>query len=136
MVERLTTERLTASVLAVPPLARNADLSLNETENRKLIGHIEAGGVRTLLYGGNANFYHVPPSEYEALLNFLAEAAGEPTLAIPSVGPPFGTMTDQARVLRRHKFPTAMVLPQVGITTSGGVADGCLLYTSPSPRDS
>jgi dihydrodipicolinate synthase/N-acetylneuraminate lyase len=111
-------------VLAVPPLARNADLSLNEPENRKLVRHIEAGGVRTLLYGGNANFYHVPPSEYEALLAFLAEAAGESTLVIPSVGPAFGTMTDQARMLRRHKFPTAMVLPQVGITTSEGVADG------------
>ena len=121
---RLTTERLTESVLAVPPLARKPDLSLNEAENRKLIRHIEAGGVRTLLYGGNANFYHVPLSEYETLLGFLAGAAGRDTLVIPSVGPAFGTMMDQAAVLRRLEFPTAMVLPQVGITTSAGVAAG------------
>ena len=120
----LTTEGLTESVFAVPPLARNPDLSLNEAENRKLIRHIEAGGVRTLLYGGNANLYHVPPSEYESLLSFLADAVGEDTLVIPSVGPAFGTMMDQAAVLRRMKFPTAMVLPQVGITTSEGVAAG------------
>jgi dihydrodipicolinate synthase/N-acetylneuraminate lyase len=124
MLISVTTETLTSSVLAVPPLARNADLSLNGHENRKLIRHIEAGGVRTLLYGGNANFYHLPPSDYEPLLNFLAEAAGKDTLVIPSAGPAFGTMMEQARVLRRLKFPTAMVLPQVGITTSEGVANG------------
>ena len=120
----LTTERLTASVLAVPPLARNSDLCLNEQENRKLIRHIEGGGVRTLLYGGNANLYHVPLAEYEPLFSFLADAAGADTLVIPSAGPAYGTMMDHARVLRRLKFPTVMVLPLVGITTSEGVAAG------------
>jgi dihydrodipicolinate synthase/N-acetylneuraminate lyase len=33
-------------------------------------------------------------------------------------------MMDQAQILKRHKFPTVMVLPQVGITTSEGVAAG------------
>jgi dihydrodipicolinate synthase/N-acetylneuraminate lyase len=120
----LAPESLTASVLAVPPLARNADLSLNEAENEKLIRHIETGGVRTLLYGGNANFYHVPPSEYDRLLSFLAYAAGGETLVIPSAGPAYGTMMDQAQVLTRYSFPTVMVLPQVGITTSEGAAAG------------
>ena len=124
MITTLTTECLSKSVLAVPPLARDADLSLNEPENQKLIRHIEAGGVRTLLYGGNANFYHVALSEYDRLLSFLANAAGAQTLVIPSAGPAFGTMMDQAQVLKRHKFPTVMVLPQVGITTSEGVAAG------------
>src|SRR6476659_5975325 len=108
MLQSLTAESLTASVLAVPPLARNADLSLNETENRKLIRHIEAGGVRTLLYGGNANFYHLPLAEYDAVLAYLEHAAGERTLVIPSAGPAFGTMMDQAKVIRRHRFPTVM----------------------------
>ena len=120
----LPPETLTASVLAVPPLARNADLSLNEPENAKLIRHIEAGGVRTLLYGGNANFYHLPLGEYDRVLSFLAGAAGARTLVIPSAGPAYGTMMDQAQVLRRHRFPTVMVLPQVGVTTSAGVAAG------------
>ncbi len=64
MITTLTPERLAASVLAVPPLCRNSDLSLAEAENAKLIRHIESGGIRTLLYGGNANFYHIaaPPS--------------------------------------------------------------------------
>ena len=124
MLTTLTPETLTASVLAVPPLARRADLSLNEAENRTLIRHIEAGGVRTLMYAGNANFYHIPPAEYEPVLSFLAEAAGGDTLVIPAAGPAYGTMMEQARVLRRHRFPAAMVLPQVGITTSDGVAAG------------
>src|SRR5215213_3563665 len=120
----LTPDRLTASVLAVPPLARNADLSLNDAENAKLIRHIESGGVRTLLYGGNANFYHLPLGEYDRVLSFLESAAGAQTLVIPSSGPAYGTMMHQASILRRHKFPTIMVLPQVGITTSEGVAAG------------
>jgi dihydrodipicolinate synthase/N-acetylneuraminate lyase len=124
MLTNLTSETLTGSVLAVPPLARNADLSLNEAESAKLIRHIEAGSVRTLLYGGNANFYHVALSEYDRVLAFLARSAGRDTLVIPSAGPAFGTMIDQAQVLRRHKFPTVMVLPQVGITASEGVAAG------------
>jgi dihydrodipicolinate synthase/N-acetylneuraminate lyase len=105
-------------------LARSADFSLNEHENRKLIRHIESGGIRTLLYGGNANFYHIPLAEYDRVLSFLAEAAGADTLVIPSAGPAYGTMMDQASALRRHRFPTVMVLPQVGITTSEGVAAG------------
>jgi dihydrodipicolinate synthase/N-acetylneuraminate lyase len=124
MVKTVTRDRLASSVLAVPPLARRNDLSLNDGENRKLIRHIESGGVRTLLYGGNANFYHVPLGEYDRVLSFLAEAAGADTLVIPSAGPAFGTMMDQASILSRHRFPTVMVLPQVGITTSEGVAAG------------
>src|SRR3954469_9824533 len=120
----LTPDRLTASVLAVPPLARNADLSLNDAENARLIRHIEAGGIRTLLYGGNANFYHIPLGEYDRVLGMLASAAGKDTLVIPSAGPAYGFSIDQATVLRAHKFPTVMVLPQVGITTSAGVATG------------
>ena len=34
-----------ASVIAVPPLARRADYTLDAAENRALIRHIEAGGV-------------------------------------------------------------------------------------------
>ncbi len=120
----LTPDRLTASVLAVPPLARNADLSLNDAENAKVIRHIESGGIRTLLYGGNANFYHIALGEYDRVLNMLASAAGEETLIIPSAGPAYGFSMDQAKVLRGHKFPTVMILPQVGITTSAGVAAG------------
>ena len=124
MLTQLITDRLASSVLAVPPLARSADFSINDAENAKLIRHVEAGGIRTLLYGGNANFYHLPLGEYDRVLTMLESAAGGDTLVIPSAGPAFGTMMDQAAVLRRHRFPTVMVLPQVGITTSEGVAAG------------
>jgi dihydrodipicolinate synthase/N-acetylneuraminate lyase len=118
------TDRLTRSVLAVPPLARSKDLTLNEAENAKLIRHIEAGGIRTLLYGGNANFYHIALSEFEQVIGYLAQAAGPDTLVIPSVGPAYGLTMDQAKILRRHKFQTVMVLPHQGITTAEGVEAG------------
>jgi dihydrodipicolinate synthase/N-acetylneuraminate lyase len=116
--------RLTQSVLAVPPLARRADLSLNEAENAKIIRHIESGGVRTLLYGGNANFYHIALSEYDQVLSFLEQEARVDTLVVPSAGPGYGMMMDQAKVIRRHKFATVMILPQQGITTPQGVEAG------------
>lgn len=124
MIHSLTPERLTASVLAVPPLCRSADFSLSETENLKLIRHLETGGVRTLLYGGNANFYHIALSEYDTALSMIAQLSGHDTLVIPSSGPTFGLMMDQAKILRRHRFPTVMILPQQGITTSQGVETG------------
>ena len=124
MLTTLPPGALTASVLAVPPLARNADLSVNEAESTKIIRHLEAGGVRTLLYGGNANFYHLPLSEYDQVLSMLARTAGPNTLVIPSAGPAYGTMMDQAHLIRTYNFPTIMILPQVGITTSEGVAAG------------
>jgi dihydrodipicolinate synthase/N-acetylneuraminate lyase len=124
MLTTLTSEALTTSVLAVPPLARNKDFSLSEAENTKLIRHIEAGGIRTLLYGGNANFYHLPLAELDQVLSYLSQAAGGDTLVIPSAGPAYGLSLDQAKIYRKHKFPTVMILPQVGITTSKGVAAG------------
>jgi hypothetical protein len=53
----VTRADLARSVLSVPPPARHADLTLNATANRAVIRHLEAGGVSTLLYGGNADFY-------------------------------------------------------------------------------
>ena len=113
-----------ASVIAVPPLARRADYTLDAAENRALIRHIEAGGVRTLLYGGNANLYHVAVSEYRDLLDLLADAAGAGTRVIPSIGPDYGKMLDQARILAQTRYRTARVLPLSGFTTSEGVEAG------------
>jgi dihydrodipicolinate synthase/N-acetylneuraminate lyase len=122
--QAVTFADLSASVLAVPPLARNADLSLNRAANLALIKHIEAGGISTLLYGGNANFYHVGVGEYGALLDFLAEVAAPSSWVIPSVGPDFGRMMDQAALLRSRSFPTAMVLPQTFPSTVAGAEAG------------
>ncbi len=120
----------TGSVMAVPPLARRADGGVAELENSQLIRHLEAGGVSLLLYGGNANLYHLPLNEYDELLSMLARLAGPGSLVVPSAGPTYGLLLEHARVIRRHRFPTVMVLPQQGITTSGGVADGIRAFAA------
>jgi len=112
------------SVMAVPPLARAAAAAIDLAGNTAIIRHIEAGGVRLLLYGGNANLYHLPLREYEPLLAMLAATAGPDTLVVPAAGPTYGLLLEHARMLRGSGYPTAMVLPQQGITTSGGVATG------------
>jgi dihydrodipicolinate synthase/N-acetylneuraminate lyase len=120
----VTPADLGASVFAVPPLARNADLTLNRAANAAQIRHIEAGGVTSILYGGNANLFHISASEYPAFLDMLEELGGADTWMIPSVGPEFGLLMDQVAVLKQRKFPTAMVLPLAAPGTSDGLETG------------
>lgn len=123
-IDPIRVSEFSESVMAVPPLARHADYALNPEANRALIRHIEAGGVRTLLYGGNANLYHVAVSEYRELLDMLGENAGARTRVIPAIGPDYGKMLDQARILAHTDYRTAMILPLAGFTTPQGVATG------------
>lgn len=118
----VTAADLSASVLAVPPLARDASLLIQREAQRKLVRHLEDGGVRTLMYGGNANFYHLPLSEYAATLDFIAESAGRDTWVIPSAGADYGKLLDQAAILRSRAFPTAMALPFGKPSNDSGVA--------------
>ncbi|MFN3188934.1 MAG: dihydrodipicolinate synthase family protein [Aureliella sp.] len=127
--EKITPARLSSSVIAVPPLARDRALALNEPENRKIVQFIESGGVSTFLYGGNAVLYHIKMSEYGRLLQMLAEIAADNTLMIPSVGPAYGTMMDQADVLQDFDFPTVMVLPQKDVADQSGLANGIRRFT-------
>ncbi len=117
----ITVEDLRSSVVAVPPLARHADLSLNHEANTALIHHLEAGGVRIFLYGGNANLYNIAVSEYGKLLEFLSSAAASNTIMVPSVGPFYGNLVDQADILRQFRFPTAMVLPTLFPAKPAGI---------------
>jgi dihydrodipicolinate synthase/N-acetylneuraminate lyase len=125
----VTPDDLKRSVIAVPPLARNADLSLNRSANAALIRHLEDGGVSSLMYGGNANFYHLPVSEYEEVVDMLADLAGANTWVLPSVGPDYGKMMDQAAILSRKRFPAAMLLPVGSPYTSDGLAAGVRRFT-------
>jgi dihydrodipicolinate synthase/N-acetylneuraminate lyase len=120
----ITPARLASSVIAVPPLARDSQRRIDRTENGKLIRHIEQGGVDILLYGGNANFYHLRPSEFGATLGMLSELAAANTLIVPAVGPAYGVMMDQAAIAREFSFPTVMVLPHTGLNTTDGVETG------------
>ena len=120
----ITPETLSNSVIAVPPLARDADLNVCATENAKIMQHLDAGGICTLLYGGNAVFYHIALAEYADTLAILQEQAGADTTVGPSVGPAYGTSMDQVAVLRDFDFPTAMILPARDIATPKGCATG------------
>jgi dihydrodipicolinate synthase/N-acetylneuraminate lyase len=105
-------------------LARGADEKIAVEENRRMVQHLESGGITTLLYGGNAILHHVAMGEYDALLKMLVEISAEDSLMIPSVGPFYGTMMEQAALLKNYEFPTAMVLPTRDMITSAGVAAG------------
>jgi len=120
----ITPQVLANSVIAVPPLARDAALKVCPVENAKIMRHLEAGGVSTLLYGGNAMFYHIALGEYAETLAILQEHSGVDTTVVPSVGPAYGTSMDQAAILRDFDFSTAMVLPARDIATPSGCATG------------
>jgi len=99
-------------VFAVPPLARreNARRALDLEQNDRIVRHIAAGGVTRFLYGGNAFLYHVSLAEYRTLLEWMSDWGEEFTM-LPSAGPSFGRMMDQASLLRTHPFPAVMALP-------------------------
>jgi dihydrodipicolinate synthase/N-acetylneuraminate lyase len=112
----MTREPLTGQdiwgVYAVPPLPRKRERAraLDFDAAEQVAAHIATGGVTRFLYGGNAFLYHITLDEYEDLLGWLdAFPAGR--MPIPSVGPSYGRAIDQARLLRKHSFSCAMMLP-------------------------
>lgn len=117
-------DQLRESVIAVPPLARDDSFRVCPAQNEKIIRYLENGGVRSLLYGGNAIFYHIRMAEYAETLSMLADKAGDQSVVVPSIGPAYGQALDQVDVLRDFNFPTVMLLPsrdvadQAGITTA------------------
>ncbi len=123
----ITPERLRKSVLSVPSMARNKDLSLNFDANADLVTHMQGGGVSTFMYGGNANFYNVGVGEYPAILDMLEKLAGPDDWMIPSVGADFGKAMDQIDILKTRAFPTAMVLPLRFPATPAGAAKALAL---------
>lgn len=113
--------RLGRTVVAVPPVAWTSGLELAEHENRKLIKHIESGGVGALLYGGNANLYHYDRGRFAELMDFLSDTAAPETDVIPSIGPDFGKLLDESRLLRDRKFAGVMALPMTFPTHPSGI---------------
>ena len=107
----VTYEDLARSVIAVPPLAQTPDLKYSVAANRAIINTLEQAHVTTLMYGGNANFYNLPISQYEATLSDLIGTASADTWLIPALGPDYGRMVDQVPILKALRFPIAMALP-------------------------
>lgn len=99
-------------VFPVPPLARKSDAgrTIDFAQNDRILRHMVDGGITRFLYGGNAFLYHTSLSEYEQLLDWLSGASDDLWM-IPSAGPSFGRLIDQAAILRRYKFPCVMALP-------------------------
>ncbi|MGO8790895.1 MAG: dihydrodipicolinate synthase family protein [Terriglobia bacterium] len=99
-------------VFPVPPLARRGDpqrsLDLNSTN--RIVDYLASAGMTRLLFGGNAFLYHLNLKEYEQLLEWL-DSLPDRLWCIPSAGPSFGRLMDQAPLLRRRGFPCVMVLP-------------------------
>lgn len=112
---------LAASVMAVPPLARTADGDLCDAANGQVLRHLRAGGVTTVLYGGNALAQHWPVSVYADWLDRLAALASDDTWLLPSVGPDAGKLMDQAALLRTRRFPVALLLPMGPPLTHAGM---------------
>ncbi len=120
----VTPADLAASVLSVPPLARRADFSIDATQNALLLDHLRSGGVRTFMYGGNANLYNMGASDLRTLAELLIKLSRDGDWMIPSVGSDYGKARDQLVMLRDYPFPTAMVLPHKAQSTPAGVAIG------------
>lgn len=120
----VTPSDLTASVLSVPPLCREADYGLSRAQNVRLLAHLRSRGVSTFMYGGNANLYHMAPSEFVRFAALIQDIADDADWIIPSVGSDFGKASNQLAFLRNEGFPTAMVLPHRFPFTPAGIATG------------
>lgn len=101
-----------SGVFAVPPLARaaNPERSLDFEQNNRVVRHIAEGGVTRFIYGGNAFLYHVTLSDYAAMLAWMSDWSKD-YIMLPSAGPSFGRLIDQAALLKTRAFPAVMALP-------------------------
>lgn len=119
----LTPADFASTVVAVPPIALTADLSVAPQPNLALVDHIASGGVSILLYGGNANLYHFSLGAYGEALAMM-EAASARARIVTSIGPDFGKMLDQAPLIERSRLRNVMLLPTAFPADSHGVGDG------------
>jgi len=99
-------------VYPVPPLARKRDSrrSLDFVQNEKILRHLQKHGITNVVYGGNAFLYHVSLSEYHELIEWAGSFTGKLSI-VPAVGPSYGRAMDQAPIVRKHRFPSVLVLP-------------------------
>jgi dihydrodipicolinate synthase/N-acetylneuraminate lyase len=112
-------------VFPVPPLARRRDAqrTLDFNASARMVNHLAAAGMTRLLFGGNAFLYHLRLEEYEELLAWL-ESLPDHLWCIPSAGPSYGRLMDQAPLLRRYGFPCVMVLPCNDPRDANGLEQG------------
>lgn len=124
MQQALAPADYASSVVAVPPIALNADYSVNAGANEAIIKHIEAGGVDILLYGGNANLYHFGLDDFRAAMEAIKASVAPTTHLITSIGPDFGKAMAQVPIVRDLGLKNVMVLPTNFPADPAGVANG------------
>ncbi|MCX5518816.1 dihydrodipicolinate synthase family protein [Kaistia defluvii] len=120
----VTPDDLVASIIALPPIARDPDGGINPGESRKIVDWLASAGVRSFMYGGIANLFNAKLSEYGAVLDLIeAVAPSEDAWMVPAIGGDFGKAIDQVAMLRERDFPTAILLP-FWLVQPKGVATG------------
>ena len=99
-------------VYPVPPLARKRDSrrSIDFVQNEKVLRHLQKHGITNVVYGGNAFLYHVTMADYHELIEWASGFTREMSI-VPGVGPSYGRAMDQAPLIRKHRFPSVLVLP-------------------------
>ena len=112
-------------VFPVPPLARRRDpeRTIDFDATARVVDHLVGGGITRVVFGGNAFLYHIRLAEYEQLLEWLVNLPDR-VWCIPSAGPSYGRLMDQAPLLRRHPFPCVMVLPCNDPRDAAGLEQG------------
>src|SRR5580658_10400573 len=113
-------------VFAVPPLARSAGngRAIDFEQNSRIVRYIAQGGISRFIYGGNAFLYHVTLAEYDQLLGWLSSMQQPGLWLIPSAGPSYGRLMDQAPLLRRYAIPCVMALPCGDPRDAAGLEQG------------
>jgi dihydrodipicolinate synthase/N-acetylneuraminate lyase len=113
-------------VFAVPPLARKPGRAraIDFEQNSRIVRYIAKGGISRFIYGGNAFLYHLTLDEYEQLLEWRAEIEQNGLWIIPSAGPAYGRLMDQAKLLRRFAVPCVMTLPCADPRDAAGLERG------------
>jgi dihydrodipicolinate synthase/N-acetylneuraminate lyase len=122
------TQNLTSleGVFAVPPLPRahRKARAIDFEESSRIVRHIAKGGISRFIYGGNAFLYHLTLDEYEQLLAWQAGINEDGLWFIPSAGPSYGRLMDQAKLLRRFAVPCVMTLPCGDPRDAAGLEQG------------
>jgi dihydrodipicolinate synthase/N-acetylneuraminate lyase len=113
-------------VFAVPPLARapGKARAIDFEESSRILRYIARGGISRFIYGGNAFLYHLTLDEYEQLLAWQAGIKEDGLWIIPSAGPSYGRLMDQAKLLRRFAVPCVMTLPCGDPRDAAGLEQG------------
>ena len=109
-----------------PQLARvpGRERAIDFEQNSRIVRYIAEGGISRFIYGGNAFLYHLTLAEYEQLLEWLSTVQQDGLWFIPSAGPSYGRLMDQAPLLRRYAIPCVMALPCGDPRDAAGLEQG------------